>query len=342
VLTGTATVVPVVSAQVAVGLGQDITCSITNNDQPGTIIIRKLTNPLNSSQSFDFDAGGTPSTYNDFSLTGVSAGGANLNSQTLNAGSYTVQEINIPANWTLTGVGQPGSSTCELLSTTGAGTSTGSGDVPTATATITLAIGDTIRCTFENTREGVTRTQGFWATHPLLADAAWFGGDAGGHHFLGVAVALGDASLCGRPITTLAQLMSGFWSDIPRDCNGIRRSKLDQAKMRLLQQLLAAELNYAAFGTVPDGGVSMFTQWETAFCGSDLNAVQLAATQAAAYNEQYDSGVFTPGTSADPKAARAAASQAACFWSTLSSTRIESSTLDVALPQSQVKELPLP
>ena len=122
-------------SNITVGIAGEATCTITNDDQPGTIIIRKITDPLNSSTSFSFDATGTG--YNDFSLTGQSAGDQNLNTQTLNAGNYSVQEINIPNGWVLTGVGSPGSTACELL-VSGSGASTGAGDVNTATATIHL------------------------------------------------------------------------------------------------------------------------------------------------------------------------------------------------------------
>ena len=35
-----------------------------------------------------------------------------------------------------------------------------------------VKLGDTVTCVFENTGQGVTRTQGFWATHPQLAQIA--------------------------------------------------------------------------------------------------------------------------------------------------------------------------
>ena len=68
---------------ITVGVAGEATCTITNDDQPGHIIIRKITDPLGSPTSFDFDA--TGSSYADFSLTGQS--GSNENSQTLDAGT---------------------------------------------------------------------------------------------------------------------------------------------------------------------------------------------------------------------------------------------------------------
>ena len=60
--------------------------------------------------------------------------------------------------------------------------------------------GDTVTWVLENTGQGVTRTQGFWATHTPLAEIAWFGGTAFGHTFPGVAgtAGIGDGTICGR------------------------------------------------------------------------------------------------------------------------------------------------
>jgi hypothetical protein len=299
------------ATHITVGIGGESTCTITNDDQAGHIIIRKITDPLESPTSFDFDATGNG--YVDFSLTGQT--GSNTNSQALDAGNYTVKEINIPGGWVLTGIGDPANGNNCVLTVTGSGTSTGTGDVNTSTATIHLGLGDTIRCTFENTGRGVTRTQGFWSTHTSLANIAWFGGSAFGHTFPGVAntAGIGDTLLCGRNIDTLGKLMGGFWSNVAKTTTGAKRSALDQARMQLLQQLLAAELNASAFGSSP--GAGKFAAWEAAYCGTDINAIRTALGQAAGFNESGDSAVFTPGTSADAKNAKAIANRV--FWDVL-------------------------
>jgi hypothetical protein len=167
---------------------------------------------------------------------------------------------------------------------------------------------------FENTGNGVTRTQGFWATHPQLANIAWFSGTAYGHTFPGVTSisGIGDNLICGRPVDTIGKLMGSFWSDISKKSTGAKRTYLDQARMQLLQQLMAAELNASAFGSVPSGGTGMFAQWETALCGTNTTAIQTALRQAASFNTAGDSGTFTPGTSAQSKYARSIANRA--FW----------------------------
>ena len=148
-----------------------------------------------------------------------------------------------------------------------------------------------------------------------FANIAWFGGTAYGHTFPGVAATagIGDITLCGRPIDTLGKLMGGFWSDISKTTTGAKRSALDQARMQLLQQLLAAELNASAFGSVPSSG--SFAAWEAAYCGTNLNAIKTAQQQAASFNTNGDSGTFTPGTSAQSKYARSIADRP--FWDVL-------------------------
>jgi hypothetical protein len=291
-------------------LAQSATCTITNDDQPGTIIIVKSAKP--ASGSFDFTTNGTG--YNGFTLLGDPTNNLNVNSQSLNAGSYTAQE-ELQLGWILTGIG--GSSDPNFpfnCTVTGFSGSSGVGDLNTQTVTIDLKIGDTVSCVFQNNGQGATRTQGFWATHTPLANIAWFGGTAFGHTFPGVAsvTGIGDTLICGRPIDDLGKLMGGFWASISKLSTGGKRSSLDQARMQLLQQLLAAELNASAFGSVPAGGSVMFGQWESALCGTSVNAIKTALSQAATFNTQGDSAVFTPGVSADAKNARAIANIP--FW----------------------------
>ncbi len=277
----------------------------------GTIIIKKITKPLNTG-SFTFQTTGTG--YSGFTLAG-----GTQNEQTLPTGNYTVTESS-QLGWILTGIGgSTNTNTPYNCTISGSGGSTGVGNLNTMTASISLKKGDTVTCVFENTGQGVTRTQGFWSTHLTLAKAAWEGGTFGKHTFPGVAATsgIGDTLICGRDVdasnlTTASsnQLMGGFWSSISKTTTNATRSALDQARMQLLQQLLAAELNASAFGSVPSSG--SFAAWETALCGTNINAIKSAQQQAASFNTGGDSGTFTPGTSADSKKARAVADKV--FW----------------------------
>jgi hypothetical protein len=290
------------------GLGESSTCTIINDDQPGVVIIQKISKPV-ATGSFTFAVNGS----GEFTLAG---GGSE--SLTLDAGTYTVTE-STQLGWILTGIG--GSSdpnTPYSCTVTGSGGSTGEGDLATQSATIVLKNGDTVTCVFENTGQGVTRTQGFWATHPQLAEIAWFGGTAFGHTFPGVVgtSGIGNTTICSKDIADplgLGKLTGAFWSDISRTSAKVKRSALDQARMQLLQQLIAAELNASAFGSVPTSG--SFASWETALCGTNTTVIKNAQQEAASFNSQGDNGTFTPGTSADSKYARSVADTP--FWDVL-------------------------
>jgi hypothetical protein len=295
---------------------KDVVCTITNNDDPVKIVVIKNAKPAQGSFAFTTTGAG----YNGFTLTGATTNNGNVNSQSLNAGTYTVKESTQLA-WYLTGIGSSTDpNTPYNCVVTGSGGSTGVGDLSTATATINLKNGDTVTCAFENTGVGATRTQGFWATHTPLANIAWFGGTAFGHTFPGVVNTAGilNTTLCSpvkKDINTLGKLMGGFWSDVSKTSTGAKRSSLDQARMQLLQQLLAAELNASAFGSVPAGGSGVFATWESAYCGTNQTAIQNAMQGAASFNNAGDSTTFTPGTSADSKNARAIANYV--FWDVL-------------------------
>jgi uncharacterized repeat protein (TIGR01451 family) len=108
---------------------ETITCTFTNT-QRGNIVVDKVTNPAGDPQSFSFDASG--GVYGDFSLTDLAA----PNNQELVPGSYSVSETE-PAGWDLT------NTTC--ISSIQDSESAGS---------LELDAGETITCTFTNTKLG--------------------------------------------------------------------------------------------------------------------------------------------------------------------------------------------
>ena len=73
--------------QITVGLAGEATCTITNDDIAGHIVVDKVTVPAGSDQVFDFTVTGTG--YSNFSLTDA----AEPNSQQVNAGLYTVVRV---------------------------------------------------------------------------------------------------------------------------------------------------------------------------------------------------------------------------------------------------------
>jgi hypothetical protein len=297
-------------ANFTVDAGDAITCTYTNSKLP-TIIVQKVTTG-SFGGPFNFTTNGGHGLTASFSLTTTATGLAGLDQKSFTidgggiGGNFTVTE-GITAGFLLTDV------TC-TVTTAGAAGTVPTSDVGTRTGTITnLTAGTTVTCTFTNSGALTTRTQGFWATHSWLVALVWSpsGTTIGGITTNGMTDA--ERTLCGSPLT-VEQVMGGFWANIAKTSDGTKRSALDQARMRLLQQLLAAILNNQLFGSSPSGTISI-DDAKAAFCGTDITAIRNAQAAMAAFNTSGDSGVFTPGQSADAKTARAIADIA--FWDVL-------------------------
>jgi ribonuclease PH len=83
--------------------------------------------------------------------------------------------------------------------------------------------------------------------------------------------------------------------------------------MRLLQQLLAATLNAQLFGSTPIG--LTIDQAKAAYCGTNVATIKAAHAAMAAFNSAGDAAAFTPGSSGNPRDARAVADLA--LWDKL-------------------------
>lgn len=105
--------------------GESKTCTITNDDQFGKIIIEKQTNPDGDLQSFEFDPSWSET---NFTL----ADGQTLDSGILLPGTYSVSELALPG-WDLASV------TCSDQS---------------AVTAINISAGETVTCTFTNEKHG--------------------------------------------------------------------------------------------------------------------------------------------------------------------------------------------
>jgi hypothetical protein len=103
---------------------EDITCVYTDQAD-SNIIVEKVTDPTGSLQTFEFDT--------DYGSNFFLADGGSNDSGDIDPGTYSVDEINIPAGWNLT------DATCD------------DGSDPLA---IDLAAGETVTCTFTNTQQG--------------------------------------------------------------------------------------------------------------------------------------------------------------------------------------------
>ena len=279
-------------SDITVGLGESATCTITNDDISPTITIIKNTH--GTPTEFTFNIVGPSSSAPSITPVG-DPGTGTTGPIEVDAGSYTVDEQGPPPGWTLTDI------TCDAGS---AGPDTNADGIPNSW-NFTLALGDHVTCTFTDSAVLTTRTQGFWATHTGLANAVW-NGTSGAPAGSTPVIGSGDEFLCGREITAIAApgqniLMGGFWSNIARTSDRIKRSALDQARMQMLQQYLAAVLNVHAFGS---GSPTLLSNARAAYCGISVSAIKTQIGILGAFNSSGDSQAFTPGASATAQLSR--------------------------------------
>jgi hypothetical protein len=110
-----------------------------------------------------------------------------------------------------------------------------------------------------------------------------------------------DEFLCGFKITAVAAteeniLMGGFWSNIANMSDkGGKRSSIDQARMQMVQQYLAAVLNVHMFGS---GSPGMLSTARAAYCSADESTIKGQVGVLGSFNQSGDNQNFDPGQSA--------------------------------------------
>lgn len=114
----------------------------------------------------------------------------------------------------------------------------------------------------------ITRTQGFWATHRAFTWGKW------------------TTEIIGsKTIDTAPKLFGAFWSNIAKTSKGKSRLALDQARIQLLQQLVAAILNVKTFGDDDSGtGTGLIAAGKAAFSGTNSALILSIALQLDAFN----------------------------------------------------------
>ena len=117
---------------VTVAAGQTVTCTF-NNTQKGQLIVKKETDPNGSAKSFTF----TPTGWNGGKHLPAPADGEQKASGDLAPGDYSVAET-VPAGWDLSNI------TCDK----------GNPRQVDSKVTVTVAAGQTVTCTFNNTHKG--------------------------------------------------------------------------------------------------------------------------------------------------------------------------------------------
>lgn len=287
---------------VTLAVGDHKTCTITNDDKPATLTIVKDAQP-NDAQDFEFT--GTLGAFtldDDAGVQDAPLPDAHSNSQQfsdLNAGSTTVTETAYQY-WTLKNV------ICVITGTETPVLATTSG----MTLTVNLSLGSDVTCTFVNEKLSPTRTQGFWQTHTTFTNSAFAANFAGG--MLIGSTTNGHKGLITNLTTSGAsQLYGALYSSIPKKTDNKQRTPLDKARMQLLQQLVTAKLNCAAFGCATSVQ-TIISQADAAYAGSSAAAILASASLLDAYNNSGDTIIVGSTGKATPKTSQDLANKV--FW----------------------------
>ncbi|MEK7584809.1 MAG: hypothetical protein AAB490_06210 [Patescibacteria group bacterium] len=157
-----------------------------------------------------------------------------------------------------------------------------------------------------------TRTIGFWGPHTAFTSSVF-------QNQLGGSMTVGAGSHT-RTITNTSgngqsRLFGAFFSSIPKKTNNQNRANIDKARMQLLQQLVAAKLNCAAFSCTP-ATQTVITNADGAYATGTAAQILAAASQLDAYNNSGDAnaipGSLGPIGSATPATSQAKANKV--FW----------------------------
>jgi hypothetical protein len=306
--TGTVAAGGTVAANVTLGIGATVKCTFTNGLLPTLKIIKTVQGT--GTTTFTFPVTGA-NTLNPTVTPPTAPNSGSFGPQSIATGNDTIHEQGPPAGWTLTDF------TCTGYSGTPAGTGAGpldSNGVPTSW-NFNATFGDAVVCTFVNNNAKATRTQGFWSTHTTLANNIWNGKNlpSGATGVIGSGdEVFGPGAGCPTQFTITALpisgeniLMGGFWANISQKSGkGGKRDSIDQARMQMIQQYLAAVLNYHMFGSI---GETVLANARAAYCGTNESLIQQQIGILGGLNESGDSLGSTPGGSATTKTSKAEA-----------------------------------
>ncbi len=164
----------------------------------------------------------------------------------------------------------------------------------------TIGVGETKTCTITNDdKPFTTRTQGFWQTHTTYTTGV---------------MGVNNWTIGSKIINSSSILFGGFYSPISKTSTGAKRSALDQARMQMLQQWLAAKLNCQAFGCSA-GTQTLLANAATAWVGTNVGMIQSYASQLDAYNNSNDALPISGQGKATPQASQLGANY--IYWNTL-------------------------
>lgn len=280
-------------------IGEEATCTITNDDIAPTLTIVKDAQP-NDSQDFHF-TGALGAFDLDDDEGVVDALGVNQPvSKTggVLSGENTITETEPNDFWALQSV------SCVDNHSNGAAFPS---SLVGTTMTVNLPLAADVTCTFVNLKLGATRTQGFWQTHTAYTTSIFNAPPLGGN------MLIGDGATHKGPVDTIGKIFGAYYSNIAKLSNGkTKRLPIDQARMILLQQLVTAKLNCAAFGC-PSGVQTMITAADAAYVAGNQASILIHAGQLDTYNNSGDTIIISgnPGK-ATPKTSQGLANLG--FW----------------------------
>ena len=287
---------------VTLSVGDNKTCTITNDDIAPKLTIVKNADP-NDCQDFTFSMTGQSNFLLDDNEGVQDCIDTNQPQSKTFDNLIASQNINVTEAlpnqyWKFNGV------TCVITDTQTPYTFTGI----TNGMTINLNLADDVTCTFANEKLSPTRTQGFWQTHTAYTSIVFTNNLS--QMFIGVNSPVVLGSHKGQ-LTTTGQLFGAFYSNIAKTTTKANRSALDKARMQLLQQLVAAKLNCAAFGCSASVQL-MITAADTAYAGTSASAILASASLLDGYNNSGDTIIIGSAGSATPKISQSTANL--IFW----------------------------
>lgn len=294
---------------ITLAVGDNKTCEITNDDISPVLTIVKDADP-NDCQDFTFNMTGQDTFLLDDDSAVTDCADTDRQQSTifnsLNAGqNYTITEA-MPDNfWFLKNVNCVATGTQIPY----AFTNTTNG------VTISMALADNVTCAFLNKNLAPTRTQGFWQTHTDYTSTVF--ANLAMQKYIGQNIPHVSGITHKGQITNIlatgqSQLFGAYYSNISKKSNNQKRSVYDQTRMVLLQQLVTAKLNCAAFGC-PSTVQNLITGADNAYkLGVEM---QFFTSSLDTYNNSGDTIIISgsPGK-ATPKTSQSYAN--IIFWDT--------------------------
>lgn len=287
---------------ITLNVGDVKSCTVINDDLPATLKITKDAQPDDLKDFTFMRSFGANFLLDDDANCTVTDCGLNpdvnqpqsMTFGNLNAGSYTVTE-NVPGFWLLNAIACMDVNTQQPFPVVVNGSS----------MTVVLGLAESVECTFVNAKPSPTRTLGFWQTHTVYTSSVFAASP------LNSSMLIGDGGFHKGPVDTIGKIFGAFYSSISKKTVGGNRSDIDKARMQLLQQLVAAKLNCAAFGCALSDQATI-TAADAAYAGTSISAILSSASLLDAFNNSGDTLIIGNAGKATPKTSQSLADKA--FW----------------------------